>query len=138
MRNMLHTWVLMLIVTLVIGLVSCDIYEDENKDWENRVTIRVTNLTTCPVDFLLDGLEKDQLDPDETYTQENIGQGVHFLEAYPWNNPNDACANVLTPDLRNHDSFDWDILSTSNCGVCDPTPTPAPSATPTPAPTATP
>ncbi|GEM_PF-5246600 len=138
MRKMTCLGMALLGIMWITGFVSCDIYEDENKDWENRVSIRVTNLTQCPIDFLLDGIEKDELSPDETYTADRIGQGVHFLEAYPWNDPNVACASVLTPDLRNHDSFDWNILETTSCGICDPTPTPAPTATETPAPTPTP
>ena len=118
----------------VLLLIGCDIYEKENKDWPNEVTINVNNLTNCLVDLYLDGLEITSLNPGESYLEEDAGQGVHLIVAFPWNDERNYCDLKYTSDLKNGDYFRWNISPIDGCGTCDPTPTPEPTVTPTPEP----
>jgi hypothetical protein len=122
------------------SIAGCDIYKKENKNWDNDVTIYFRNDTVCPLYFSLDGTDEGRVETGGELTFDQFGKGIHFLEAYPWNDSQHSCESVYTQKLGAGDRFDWIIQSDSPCSTCDPTPTPAPSATPTSAysPTATP
>jgi hypothetical protein len=124
-----------LLATLLVCLTACDIYESEEDDWPNDVTISIVDLTECPLDIFIDGQEKGRLESGETFSEGEFGQGVHLLEAYAWNDTRNSCEVIYTHSLENNETFQWEILSEGNCGECDPTPTATPEATPTPTPT---
>ncbi len=116
--------ILILFTSVFLLLVSCDIYESEEKDWENDVTVHIINETICPVDIRLNGADKDTANPGETLELEDIGQGVFYLEAYPWNDDFHACNGIYTDELKNGDLFIWTIDLDNPCATCDPTPQP--------------
>ncbi len=120
---------------LVAMLCSCDIYESEKRDWTNDVTIDIRNLTMCPLDLVVDGKQMDRVESGESLPVEDLGQGTHFLEAYPWNDEQHSCDSFLTGHTINGDRLTWEILPVTSCNRCDPTPTPTPVTTPTPTPT---
>lgn len=128
----------LLILLGIILLFGCDIFENENEDWKNDVTISIVNLTVCPLDIYIDGRDKDRLESGEDLSDDNYGEGIHLLEAYPWNDVRESCEMVYTGKMKNGEIFNWEILPENECGECDPTPTPVPTTTPnvTPSPTA--
>lgn len=134
MNKRVFSSILPLLILVVIGL-GCDIFEDEERDWKNEVTIKIFNDSNCLVDVKINGTEMGSLNPGEEIEEEDLGQGVHFLEAYPWNDAQFSCASNTSPELNTGDSYQWTITNETACGVCEPTPTPAPE---TPTPTATP
>ncbi|MBN1355169.1 hypothetical protein JXA40_02750 [bacterium] len=119
-------------------LPGCDVFEREESDWPNNVTLTVTDLTECPLDLFVDGDEKGRLEPGESFSGDEFGQGVHLLEAFSWNDDKAACDSIYTDNLNKEDHYKWDILPGSPCGTCDPTPTPSPETTSTPTITPTP
>jgi hypothetical protein len=135
MRRALQISLMTGLITTALFLYRCDVYKSENKEWENKVVIYFKNLTVCPVLYYLDGSEKDQIEPGLDYTAEDVGQGVHFLEAYPWDDTQFSCSFVYTPELKNKDRYEWILDSSTACNICNPTPTSAPTSTPTPEPT---
>ncbi|MCD4653783.1 hypothetical protein K8T06_07590 [bacterium] len=125
---------IMLAVVIVMVIAGCDIYEDEDGDWENGVVIKISNTSNCLIDFKIDGNSYDSLNPGEDMEEDQLGRGIHLLEAYPWNDEQFSCAFVFTPDLASDETYEWTIDNDTGCGSCDPTPT-SPPATPTPSPT---
>lgn len=132
MRLLIYSFI---ITGFAIILICCDIYENENKDWENEVTIYFKNLTHCPVEYYLDGVSKGEIDPEEDFLEDELGQGIHLLEAYPWNDEQHACDFFYTEHLKSSARFDWILDASSPCDVCKPTPTPAPTSVISPSPT---
>jgi hypothetical protein len=130
--------IIFLTFILFIGFFSCDIYKSENKNWKNEVKIEVRNEALCGLDIYIDGNSADHLEPTEFLNKDNIGQGIHLLEAFTWDKRNHACEFVYTPLLKKGDSYLWEIVESSQCSVCDPTPTPAPTSQYSPTPTPTP
>ncbi len=120
------------VLVFTILLMSCDIYEDEKDDWPNDVTVIVYNYSECLVDVQLDGGSAEGLNPGESKQYDELGQGVHFIEAYPWNDSKHSCDSVFTDELANDELFECEITTESACNVCDPTPTPDLVSTPTP------
>ena len=125
---------------LLLLFLGCDIYDGENKNWPNEVTIDVYNYTDCPLTLHIDGQNKGEFAPGEAFENSKFGHGVHFLEIFPWNDQRYFCDSRYTPDLKNGGIFLWEITADAPCGHCDPTPTPNPEGTntPTPTPAATP
>ena len=136
MRFVRKTASLLIFFGITIFFYRCDVYKDENKNWENKVTIYFKNLTICPVQYYLDGIKKGQIESGLDYTADDLGQGVHLLEAYPWNDTQFNCSFIYTPELKNKERYEWLLETSSSCNTCDPTPTPSPTQTPTPAATA--
>jgi hypothetical protein len=127
------------LAALIISLVfACDMYDREDKDWKNDVTFVVFDETECPVYVFIDGQEKGYINAGENLTEPDYGQGVHLLQAFPWDDKKNACDLIYTPFLANGTEFQWKILATSPCSVCEPTPTPPPEGTYTPSPTPSP
>lgn len=127
--------VIVLVLTLgavIFSLIGCDIYDSENKDWVNEVTIRILNSTMCPLDVFIDGQSEGRIEPGETAEETDMGRGIHLLEAYPWNDEQHSCDAVYTDNLESGSMFEWEITVQSACNICDPTPTPMPEMTPTP------
>jgi len=124
-------------VAVFLLMVSCDIYEDEEKDWVNDVTIHIVNHTICPLDIFLNGSDKGEIVPGDTIELEELGQGYFIIVAFPWNDEDHYCDTITTPELINGDQYIWDVNAMSPCAVCDPTPAPTivPPTTPTPTPT---
>ncbi len=137
---MIRNTVRLVLLIIIVFLFGCDIYDKENKDWPNEVTLTIINHTACPLNFRIDGEDKGEFEPGESFDNNDYGKGIHLLEAYPWNNSRYYCDSEYTPELKNGDIFEWEITSASACNQCDPTPTPPaePTATPGPEATATP
>ncbi|MBN1297131.1 hypothetical protein JXA80_10155 [bacterium] len=131
-KHIFTGWIMLMIGVLLVA-TGCDLYEDEEGDWSNDVTISVVNQSTCLVDFFIDGDSETSLDPGESFEVEGYGRGVHLLEAYPWYDEQFSCDSIYTPNLADGSLFEWTIGDAGECGECDPTPTPAPE-TPTPTP----
>lgn len=121
------------ILTLVLVMQGCDLFEDDG-DWENSVTVRVQNESVCLVTLYLDGINQTSMEPGEDFEKNDVNQGNHLLEAYPWNDSQFSCDHVFTEYLNAGQTFEWRITNDGGCGDCPPTPTPAPG-TPTPTPT---
>jgi hypothetical protein len=115
---------------------GCDLFEDDG-DWDNDVAIMVYNESDCLFTLYIDGINEGSMNPGEEYESTDVSRGIHFLEAYPWNDRQFSCEEVFTPYLQSGQRYEWIVTNEGDCGDCLPTPTPPPE-TPTPSPTVTP
>jgi hypothetical protein len=131
-------FILPALLLIVVWIYRCDIYEGENKKWKNEVTVYFANYSDCPVYFYVDGTDEGRVEMQTDFTATGLGQGIHFLESYPWNDSQHACDTIYSPKMKNGETFNWEVTTTSPCTTCPATPTPTPTETPTPETTTTP
>jgi len=130
-----YFFLLIAIIFLTAALIAgCDIYENENGDWANEVTLKISNTSNCLFDLKIDGTSYGSMNPGDEIEENEFGRGIHLIEAYPWNDEQFSCDFVYTPNLSSGEIFEWNVTNDGGCQSCEPTPTPAPE-TPTPSPT---
>ena len=101
---------------LALSLLGCDLFKDDG-DWDNLVTIEVVNESTCLVTLFLDGLSQTSMEPGADFIKTDVGKGKHLLEAYPWNDAQFACEQIITDNLKAGQSFQWRITNDGDCEI---------------------